>query len=58
MGDAFLGGIREGCTGGVPVFLHSVEEGLEGLVEGVLNYLGVLDVGEERRLVSEVELLG
>ena len=58
MGNAFLGGIGEGCTGGVPVFLHSVEEGLKGLVEGVLNHLGVLDVGEQSRLVSEVEVIG
>ena len=58
LGDAFLGSIGEGCTGGVPVFLHTVEEGLAGLIEGVLRHLGVLDIGEKSRLVSEVEVVG
>ena len=36
----------------------SVEESLEGLVKGGLNHLGVLNVGEQSRLVSEVEVVG
>ena len=57
LGNAFLGGIGEGWVGGIPVFLYGVEEGLEGLVEGVLNYLDVLDIGEESQLVSDVEVV-
>ena len=41
LGNAFLGGISEGCTGSVPVFLHAVEKGLEGLVEVVLNHTSI-----------------
>ena len=58
MGDAFLGGSSEGGARGFPVFLHTVEEGFEGLVEGVLNHVGVFDIREESGLVPEVKVVG
>ena len=58
MGYAFFGGQSESCAGGFPIILHTVDDCFKGLVEGVLNHLGMLDVGEECRLAAEVEIVG
>ena len=58
MGDAFLAGSSVCGARGIPVFLHVVEECLKRRVDGILNHLGVLDVGQEGRLLSEVEVVG
>ena len=58
LGDAFFGGGGESSAGCLLIILHAVDEGFKGLVEGILNHLGMLDVGVERGLVSEVEVVG
>ena len=56
--DAFFGCQGESSAGFFPILLHAEKEGFKGLVEGVFNHVGMLDVGVECRLVSEVEELG
>ena len=58
MGDAFFGGGSESSAGCFPIILHAVDECFKGLVEGVLNHLGMLDISVQSRLVSEVEVVG
>ena len=56
--DAFVGCQGESSAGLFPILLHAEKERLKGLVEGVFNHVGMLDVWAERRLVSEVEEVG
>ena len=58
LGDAFFGGGGESSAGCFPIIFHAVDEGFEGLVEGFLNHLRMVDVGVESGLVSEVEVEG
>ena len=55
MRDAFFGCQGESSAGLFPILLHAEKERFKGLVEGVFNHFGMLDVWVERRLVTEVE---
>ena len=58
LGDAFLVGSSVCGARGIPLFPHAVEECPERRIDGIINHIGVLDVGQEGRLLSEVEVVG